>query len=160
MYSIMDPVDAKIIAVLGEHGRWSTQKIAKATGIPTTTVYHRIRKLEKSGVIKKYSAVVDYSKLGYGVTAYMLAVVDYTQFRSKNITQQKLVEKLLSMKYVESCSVTTGRFDMILRLRVPRVEDLNQFIVVDLRSIEGVERTETMIVLDDPEQRSILPTIE
>jgi DNA-binding Lrp family transcriptional regulator len=156
----MDESDSKILRVVGDHGRWSVQRIAKATGIPITTVHYRLRKLEKDGVIRNYSVKVDTSKIGYLITAYVLVAVDYNILRLRGATQQNLAAKLLEMKWVESVSIVTGEFDVIIKVRVPRVEDLNNFIITELRGIEGVKRTETMLVLNDIGAKLLPPVIK
>ena len=70
----MDKKDEKIISCLKEHGRWSIQKIAKQTLIPITTVHHRLRKLEREGIIKRYTVALDYKKIGLPIAAYVLIV--------------------------------------------------------------------------------------
>jgi Lrp/AsnC family leucine-responsive transcriptional regulator len=70
----MDDKDRKILLCLQEHGRWGVQKIAKETRIPITTVYHRMKSLEKEGIIKRYAVVLDHKKLGMPLAAYILVV--------------------------------------------------------------------------------------
>jgi Lrp/AsnC family transcriptional regulator, leucine-responsive regulatory protein len=60
----------------------------------------------------------------------------------------------------ESVSIVTGEFDVIIKVRVPRVEDLNNFIITELRGIEGVKRTETMLVLNDIGAKLLPPVIK
>ena len=56
----MDNKDLRIIECLREHGRWSIQKIAKQTRIPITTVYHRMKRLEKERVIQRWLSKVEF----------------------------------------------------------------------------------------------------
>ncbi len=145
----MDDIDKKIIDVLKDNARWSTQKIAKKTGIPITTVHYRIKKLEGEGIIKKYTVGLDYKKMGVPICAFVLIVVDYNDMKEKNLTQHQLAQKLLLKPQVEAASMVAGRFDIIVKLRVANVDELNQFVTVDMRNMQGVERTETMLVLND-----------
>ncbi len=148
----MDDKDKKIIICLQEHGRWSVQKIAKETRIPITTVYHRMKNLEKEGIIKKYMIEMDYKKVGLPLAAYVLVVVDYQSLKESRFTQYELTQKLLEEKGVESASMVTGGTDIVLKIRVATIDELNQFITVKLRNIEGIERTQTMIVLNEAEK--------
>ncbi len=152
----MDNKDRKIIECLREHGRWSVEKIAKQTRIPITTVYHRMKRLEKEGVIQRYSVEVDYTKIGMPLAAYVLVTVDYKALKEINLTQYDLTKKLLGEKEVESASMVTGGTDIILKMRVADVNELNKFITVKLRNFDGIERTQTMLVLNEVEKHSVI----
>ena len=151
----MDNKDLRIIECLREHGRWSIQKIAKQTRIPITTVYHRMKRLEKERVIQRYSVQLDYIKMGLPLAAYVLMTVDYKGLKQINLTQYDLIKKLLEEKEVESCSMVTGGTDIILKMRVANVDELNEFITVKLRNVDGIEKTQTMIILNEVEKHSL-----
>ena len=148
----MDEKDRKILLCLQEHGRWGVQKIAKETRIPITTGYHRMKSLEKDGVIKRYAVVLDNKKLGLPLAAYVLVVVNYSILKDTNLSQYDLTKKLLKEKEVESAAMVTGGTDIILKARVANIDELNQFITVKLRNVEGIEKTQTMIVLNEAER--------
>lgn len=152
----MDNKDRKIIECLREHGRWSVEKIAKQTRIPITTVYHRMKRLEKEGVIQRYSVEVDYTKMGMPLAAYVLVTVDYKALKEISLTQYDLTKKLLAEKEIESASMVTGGTDIILKMRVANVDELNKFITVKLRNFDGIERTQTMLVLNEVEKHSVI----
>jgi len=152
----MDDKDRRIIECLREHGRWSVQKIAKQTRIPITTVYHRMKRLEKEKVIQRYSVQLDYTKIGLPLATYVLITVDYKALKEISLTQYDLTKKLLGEKEVESASMVTGGTDIILKMRVANVDELNKFITVKLRNIGGIERTQTMIVLNEVEKHSAI----
>src|SRR3989344_7939038 len=145
----MDDKDRRIIECLREHGRWSVQKIAKQTRIPITTVYHRMKRLEKEKVIQRYSVQLDYTKIGLPLATYVLITVDYKALKEISLTQYDLTKKLLGEKEVESASMVTGGTDIILKMRVANVDELNKFITVKLRNVDGIERTQTMIILNE-----------
>lgn len=148
----MDEKDRKILLCLQEHGRWGVQRIAKETRIPITTVYHRMKSLEKEGIIKNYTIEVDYKKIGIPLVAYVLVVVDYRLLKEARFTQYELAQKILKEKGVESAAMVTGGTDIVLKIRVATIDELNQFITVKLRNIDGIERTQTMIVLNEAEK--------
>jgi len=69
----LDKTDLKIIEALKTNAKQTTSQISKKFNIPITTVHNRIKKLEKNGVIKTYSPVLDYHKLGkfiYAISNY------------------------------------------------------------------------------------------
>ncbi len=117
--------------------------------MPITTLHHRIRNLEKSGIIWRYSIDIDNKKLGKNLCAYILIKVDYATLKAKGMTQQALALKLKHRNDVEDVALVTGLRDIIMKVRVSNIEELNQFVTRDLRTIYGVKSTETMVVLDE-----------
>ncbi len=148
----MDEKDRKIITCLQKNGRWSVQKIAKETRIPITTVYHRMKNMEEKGIIKRYTLQMDYKKIGLALAAYVLITVDYDKLNENEISQDTLSKKILKEKEVESAAMVTGGTDIILKIRVVNIEELNKFITVKLRNIKGIEKTRTMVILNEVEK--------
>jgi DNA-binding Lrp family transcriptional regulator len=73
----LDKKDLQILELLKRDSKLTTSKIAKKTLIPTTTIHNRIKKLEKSGIIKNYTLNLDWKKLGKNITAFILVSVIY-----------------------------------------------------------------------------------
>lgn len=145
----LDKKDFAIVSVLKENSKLSTQQIAKRTRIPITTVHNRIKKLEKQGAIKGYTVVLDNKKIGKPLAAYILVTVDYKRLKELKKSQYELAQQLLKHPAVESSAMITGAADIIIKLRVGSVDDLNEFVTVYLRNVEGVEKTQTAIVLNE-----------
>ena len=146
---MMDRKDLKIIEILKQKGQISAQQISKETGIPVTTVHNRIKSLTKNGVIKGYTVVLDSKKLGTMISAYIFLTVNYKLLKQKNTTQQELAEDLSKQEYVENTAMITGTTDIILKLRVPDIDQLDEFVTKYLRNVDGVEKTQTMIILSE-----------
>ena len=145
----MDEKDLKIIELLKENCKLSTYKISKKTAIPITTVHHRIKKLEKEGVIQGYSVVLDKKKMGKLITAYVLASVDMKTLRDNKNTLSKLVQEVQKKHEVEEMCLTTGQHDVVLKIRVSDVDALNHFLMEKIRKVEGIGATQTMVVINE-----------
>ncbi|MEM0231062.1 MAG: Lrp/AsnC family transcriptional regulator [Candidatus Woesearchaeota archaeon] len=143
----IDEKDFKILAVLEREARAGLREIARKTRMPITTVHHRIKNLEEAGIIKGYSAVLDYEKLGFGVLAYVLVNIGSARESGHLIDQEKIAEKIRALENVSEVSIITGEKDMIIKVRTKNISQLNNFILKKLRSIEGVEKVVTMIAL-------------
>ena len=139
--------DRKIIELLKENGKYTTRQISEATGMPITTVHHRIKRLESSGVIKSYTVKLDRKKLGMGLQAFINIAVTYTLPDGTKIDQEDIARKLSKMEEVDECHIMTGTTDILLKVSARDVEDLNTFIIKKLRTIDGIEDTVTGIVL-------------
>ena len=145
----MDEKDERIIEVLKENSKLSTQQISKRTSIPITTVHHRIKKLEKEGVIKKYTIELDSKKIGKALSAYILITVDYKLLKQMKKTQHQLATKLKSHPFVEEADTVTGATDIMVKVKVKDIDQLNDFITKYVRNVEGVEKTKTTVVLSE-----------
>ena len=147
--SMLDKKDIAIIEVLKHNSNLSTQQISKKTNIPITTVHNRIKKLEKSGIIKEYTILLDNKKIGKPIAAYILITVDYKLLNEQKMSQNDLAEKLKSNPDVEEASILTGAADIIIKVRVSDIDKLNDFVTKHLRNVNGVEKTQTSIILNE-----------
>lgn len=145
----LDRKDAAILAVLKENAKLSTQQIAKRTKIPITTVHNRIKKLEKQGIIKGYTVVLDNKKVGKPIAAFVLITVDYKLLKELKMSQYELMQQLLKNPAVESSAMITGASDIITKVRFGSIDELNEFVTVYLRNAQGIEKTQTAIVLNE-----------
>jgi len=145
----MDEKDEKILNILKENSKLSSQQISKKTLIPITTVHHRIKKLEKEGIIKKYTVILDNKKIGRPVSAYILINVGYKVLRRLKITPNDIMNKLKRHELVDEATVIAGSIDILIKVRVKDIDELNQFSIERLKNIEGVERTQTMVIMDE-----------
>ncbi len=143
----MDKKDERILETLRQNSKLTTGKIARKTNIAVTTVHNRIKKMEKDGIIKSYSVELDYRKLERGVTAYILVNIIYTLPSGKKIRQEDIARNIKKLGNVEEVSIMTGGADILAKIRVKDIEQLNDFVIKKLRSIDGVDKTQTMIVL-------------
>lgn len=142
----LDDKDYTILNELRDHGRWSTQQISKKTRIPITTVHNRIKKLEAQGIIKGYTTVLD-NKLTGDITSFVLISVMYHLPKGEVINQEELAEKIRKNENVEEVNIITGATDLIAKVRTKTMDELNNFVIRYLRSIPGIERTQTLVVL-------------
>jgi len=135
----MDEVDVKILRELVNDARLSYNEIARRIGIAVGTVATRINNLEKQGVIKGYSTIVDAEKVGYDV----VAVIEVTVSRGK-ITEVE--EEVAKNPNVYAVYDVTGPSDVVLITRFKSRRELSKF-VKSLLALRFVERTLTHVVL-------------
>ena len=135
-------VDEKDIAILEElikDSRKSTKAIARELDIPRATVHDRIVKMEQKKLIKKYTAVPDYSQLGQGVTAFILV-----QFSpQEGMSQRETAEEIADLKGIHEVHMISGEYDMLLKVRGSSMEEIGKLVIDKLREIKGVARTLT-----------------
>ncbi len=142
----MEDKSEQILEFLRNNSKLSLRQIAKKAGIPLTTAHNRIKKMQKEGVIKNYSVEVDYSKLGLSLCAYIMASVKYDAMHK---SQQEIAKKILKLSFVKSVDIITGGFDLLIKVRAKNISQLNKLITKELRNVEGIDKTTTMIVLEE-----------
>lgn len=139
----MDALDLQIIAILKTNSRQSASEIGKMVNLSIPAVAERMRKLERSGIITSYTINLDYSKLGYNLLAYILVTVDGTE-QARNFREQIIIQPP-----VMECYHITGEYDYLLKVLVEDPGALEAFLTNNLKSINGVVRSNTMIALSD-----------
>ncbi|MBI4150141.1 Lrp/AsnC family transcriptional regulator [Candidatus Woesearchaeota archaeon] len=149
MGEILDKKDQIILEALKEDASRSSQQIAKLTGIPITTVHNRVRRLRQRGIIKQYTIHLDNRKLGKNVSVYVLIKANYAFLKGGKMDHDALANKIHKYPGVESVSLTTGGIDILVKAVMRDMDELNAFVGKFLRALEGVERTETLVVLTE-----------
>ena len=146
---MVDNKDMLILNALKEDAKASIAKIAKKTGLPGTTVHNHIKRMRKKGIIKAYTIKVDNKKLGLGIAAYIEITVDYNFLKQNKMSQHELAEQIGKLPFVEQVSILAGGCDIIVKTRVKDIDGLNNFVTNELRNYDGVEKTQTMVILSE-----------
>jgi Lrp/AsnC family leucine-responsive transcriptional regulator len=142
---MLDEKDMEILKALRKNSKSSVNALAKLTGIPPATVHHRLKRLEREGVITRYTIEIDQKKAGYALSAYILITVRQTG--KERLDQRFMAEKLAKYEMVEEASVLTGEADMLLKVRARSMDELNNFVLDRLRNFEGIEKTRTLMIM-------------
>ncbi len=135
----LDETDVQILKTLTFDSRLSSRQIAKQCGISIGTVLMRVRRMEKDGVVKGYSAVLDHEKLGYELTV----VTELTVSKGKLLEVENEIARLPNVLCVYD---VTGLVDAVVVAKFKDREDLSRF-TKRLLNIPYVERTNTHVVL-------------
>jgi Lrp/AsnC family leucine-responsive transcriptional regulator len=136
----LDNVDRHILSLLQENCKLPLARIGERVGLSAPSVAERIDKLEKSGVIRGYTAILDGRKLGKDITAFIGVFVDHPRLIAKF---EKEIDRL---EDVQECHHVTGQHTLLLKVKVDNTSALED-LIRKLRSLEGVSRTETSVVL-------------
>lgn len=145
----LDNLDINILNILREDAKLTVKQVAKLVKKPLTTVHTRIKKLEEEKIIRRYTIIPDHDALGNTLSAFVL--ISVASVPGKNISQKKICSDISKRKEVESVNIVTGNHDIVLKVRVANIRALNTFITRFLRNIEGIDKTQTMMILDEIE---------
>lgn len=139
---MLDEKDSLILEKLVEDSRRTTKAIARELEIPRATVHDRIAKMEQKGVIRRYTAVPDYSQLGVGVSAFILV-----QFAPEaGMSQRETADEIATISGIYEVHMISGEYDMILKVRGASMEEIGSLVIDKLREVKGVSRTLTCAV--------------
>lgn len=139
LISRKDQTNVKILKTLLSNARLSSRQIAKKVDVSAATVISRIKKMEKKGTIKGYTAILDQEKLGYELTV----ITEITVSKGKLLEMEKKIAKIPGV-----CAVydVTGQIDAMVIAKFRSREELSKF-TKNLLSMPFVERTNTHLVL-------------
>lgn len=137
----MDQTDKMILDVLSENSRTSISDISKKTGIPNSTISNRIRKLEQNNVIEQYTTILNPEKIGVNITALIIIQTETEKHEHVEVELPKLEQ-------VSQVYSISGEYDILIKLWAKNLEELNDIINSQIRTIDGIEELRELIVME------------
>ena len=145
----LDSIDGAILELLQENCKQSLAAIGEKVGLSAPSVVERIHKLEEAGVIVGYTAILDAGALGRDVTAFIGLSSDRPRAFAALEAQVSAIDDVLE------CHHVTGVHTLMIKVKTRSTQTLER-LIERIRSLEGVARTETMVVLSTFAERSRL----
>ena len=146
---MFDPIDLKILFILQNRGRSRLADIADEVELSAPAVMERVKKLEASGVIKGYQALLDAKQVGKDIAAFIGVSIGH----QRDIDEFALA--MLQYPDVLECHHVTGDESFILKVKAANTGALEK-LLAQIRSVEGVTRTVTKIVLSTAKESQVL----
>ena len=135
----VEAIDRQILELLATDGRMSYTDLGRATGLSTSAVHQRVKRLEQRGLILGYGATVNYSEIGMPLTAFIaIRPIDPSE-------PDDCPERLVDIPEIESCWSVAGEESYVLKVRTRRPVDLED-LLARIRAAANVA-TRTTIVL-------------
>ncbi len=141
----MDEIDRKILKLLLDNAKINNVEMSKKINLTAPAVYQRIRRLQDSGIIRGYKAVLDNKKLGKGLCCFM--AIKLTG-EAPGVAANLVERQRQKFSEIEEIHLLTGRYDCLIKLNVRDVDDLREFMFTKLTKMEAFHNVETFIVLD------------
>ncbi len=145
----IDNVDLKILNILMEDAKIPYTEVAKKVFVSGGTVHVRMKKLEEMGVVNGTTLKMDYSKLGYDITCFMGIYLEKSSLYDKVVAKLKEVPEIVKIHY------TTGNYNIFLKIHCRDTKHLKDVLHDKIQKIEGIERTETLISLEESLNRHL-----
>lgn len=149
----LDKIDLQILKLLQENGRITNLQLSTEIGLSPAPTLERVRKLENTGLIKSYHAVVDEEKLGYGIKAFML--VNITSHQSDYIL--KFTEQVNNIEEIVECYHITGSSDFMLKIVVKDIKAYESLVVNRIAKIEQMRNLKTMMIMSTVKESRSFP---
>lgn len=150
----LDRIDRRILAAMQDNARISNLELAEAVGLSPTPCSRRVKRLEESGIIQRHVTLLDQTRLGLKLTAYIGISMD----RHTPDRFEAFEAEVVTYPEVMSCSVVTGQAsDYLLRAVVPDMAYYEKFLLGRLTRIPGVTGVHSSFELRRVLQRTSLP---
>ena len=152
----MDRIDHLLIQQLQKDGRLTNQELAERVSLSASPCLRRVRKLEKSGVIKGYTAIIDHRKYGLSINAFI------------NVRLEKHTDSLVTdfengiqdLDEVVACYLISGSRDYLLQIVVKDLDAYEHFLRKRLRLVPGIGQLESNFVLGQIKKTALLPVVQ
>lgn len=149
----LDRTDLKILEALQVNGRLTNAELAEKVGLSLSPCWRRLKRLEESGVIEGYQAVLNRRALGLGVTAFVRVDIE----RHTPAMERKFEEAIADLDEIVSCHVISGEGAFMLVVMSDSLESFSKFALDTLMALPGVKDTRTSFSLKEVKSSSALP---
>ena len=153
MAAEIDKTDLQILRILQENGRITNLQLSSEIGLSPAPTLERVRKLENSGYILSYHALVDEEKLGLGIKTFIQVQLDF--YKSNTITV--FLEEIKAIKEVTECHHVTGQCDFLLKVYVKDIKAYERLIMEKISKISVVKTFQTMMIMSTSKKEPIVP---
>lgn len=156
MVKQLDKVDRKILELLQTDGRMTVKEISNRLNLSTTPIFERIKKLERSGIIDHYSAILNTEKLGKKLTAFAhISLKEHT----KELVRE-FEEKILTIPEVMECHYVTGGADFIIKILVEDMDEYKEFVMDKLFEVPNIGNIESYLSLVEKKKTNVIQFLE
>jgi Lrp/AsnC family transcriptional regulator for asnA, asnC and gidA len=145
----IDSLDKQILSILMRDATIPYTEIAKELIISGGTVHVRMKKLQEVGVVVSANLIIDPSKIGYDICAFLGIFLEKGSEYNKAVEAMKNIEEIVELHY------TTGAYSMFAKIICKDTQNLRQVLNEKIQAIPGVQRTETFISLEESIKRQI-----
>jgi len=147
----VDAIDLRILALLTANARVTYSDIADDIGLSGPSTAERVRRLEERGVIRGYAASIDPEALGLGLTAFVAVTLAGPGARDA------FLDGISRLPEIVECHHVAGDDDYLLKVHAAGTGGLESLVSDELKSITGIVRTRTTVVLSTQLDRALAP---
>lgn len=145
----IDNTDLKILSLLMQDANMPYTEIGKKINVSGGTVHVRMKKMEQMGIVKGSQLVIDYTKLGWDISAFLGIYLE------KSSLYAEVAEQLVRIPEVVNIHYTTGIYSIFARIVCRDTNHLREILHDKIQKVQGIQRTETFISLEESVNRPI-----
>lgn len=145
----IDKTDLKILEILMQDAKKPFTEVAKKVFVSQGTVHVRMNKMQEAGIVEKTTLKIDYAKLGFDITAFIGIYLEKSALYDQVLAKLKLIPEVTNIHY------TTGNYSMFVKIHCRDTNHLKEVLHDKMQQVEGIERTETMISLEESLDRNV-----
>lgn len=150
----IDNTDLKILEILMQDAKRPYTEVARKVNVSQGTVHVRMNKMEEAGILEKTTLRINYAKLGYDITAFIGIYLE------KSALYDMVLAKLKNIPEITSIHYTTGNYSMFVKIHCRDTNHLKEVLHDKIQQVAGIERTDTMISLEESLDRNLnLPAV-
>jgi len=149
---LLDERDRRILNLVQRDAKLPQAEIARRVGLSAAAVNERLKKLESTGVIRRFAALVDARAVGVPITAFVEVFIEHPRL------EPGFIERVLKMDEVQECHHVTGEFSLLLKVRVADMAALQKLLIEEINAHAGVRQTRTVMALSTLKEESYIPT--
>ena len=151
----LDRINRAIVRELQKDGRLSNHELAARVGLSPSPCHRRVRQLEKSGVIRGYTAIVDAEQYGLPISISVL-------IRLERRTKENILlfeEHILALDCITECALITGPYDYLLRLYMDDLKSYEALLKEKLAVIPGISEIQSNIYISEIKKQATFPDL-
>jgi len=148
-YSDIDNTDLRILSLLMENAALPYTEIGKRVFVSGGTVHVRMKKLEQMGIVRGSQLVIDPAKLGWDISAFLGIYLDKSSLYEQVATELESIPEVVNIHY------TTGIYSIFIKIVCRDTGHLREILHDKIQKVNGIQRTETFISLEERINRSI-----
>ncbi|MFN6375255.1 MAG: Lrp/AsnC ligand binding domain-containing protein [Chitinophagia bacterium] len=145
----LDKLDLQIIQIMMQDAGISYADLGKQLFVSGGTIHVRIKKLQELGIVKGTKLNVDLKMLGYDITAFVGIYLEKSSLYDQVAEDLKQIPEIVRVNY------TTGNYSMFIEVVAKDINQLKYVLHDQLQKIKGIERTETLISLEESFNRNV-----
>tara|TARA_Y100000590_G_scaffold109897_1_gene125285 strand:- start:1877 stop:2335 length:459 start_codon:yes stop_codon:yes gene_type:complete len=149
----IDKTDKKILEILQRNAKITNAKLSEEIGLSPAPTLERVRKLEAKGIISGYNAKLDMSKIGLGVSTFVM--VTLKGHNKKNLVS--FLDKIKNINNVIECHHITGSADFILKVVSENIESYQELMLETVSEIEVTDSLQSMVILSTFKDSKVMP---
>ncbi|MEA5140469.1 Lrp/AsnC family transcriptional regulator [Arcicella rigui] len=149
----LDIIDLKILQLLQANALMTNKEIAARLNLTTTPIHERIKRLENEGVIEKYTAILNKSKLGKS----LVVLVDVTLKEHAASFLEQFEKDVLLLPEVVECYCISGGSDFLLKVLVKDMDEYRHFILHKLATLSNIGNAQSRFVVNEIKSQTPVP---